>query len=193
MRDAFQAYSLERTVPQQRVRSSLPGGEGSAMVLVPGLVPGIPAYTVKIHAKFPGWDPAIRGVLHLHDLETGDLLAVMDSGHLTTVRTGVVGAVAADVLARPAAGLVAIIGAGAQGEEQLRCLELVRRLRRVSVYDIFPGQAEAFAGRMCGELSVPVEPADGVAEAVGEADVVVAATWSREPFLFPAWCRRGRT
>jgi ornithine cyclodeaminase len=34
------------------------------------------------------------------------------------------------------------------------------------------------------ELGVPVEPADDVEEAVKEADIVVAATWSREPFLF---------
>lgn len=57
---AFLAYSLLRNIPAQRVRSPLPSS-GSAMVLVPGLVPGIPAYTVKVHAKFPAQFPAIRG------------------------------------------------------------------------------------------------------------------------------------
>ena len=184
MSDAFKAYSLEREVPQRRVRSPLPGGEGGTMVLVPGLVPGIPDYTVKVHAKFPGRDPAIRGVLHLHDLETGELLAVMDSGHLTAARTGVAGAVATDVLARPDAGSAAIVGAGAQGEAQLRCLALVRRLGHVSVYDTSRERAGAFAGRMREELGVPVEPVSGVAGAVEGADVVTTATWSREPFLF---------
>jgi ornithine cyclodeaminase len=101
MREAFRAYSLEREVPQRRVRSPLPGGEGGAMVLVPGLVPGLPAYTVKVHAKFPGGVQAIRGVLLLHDLETGDLLAVMDSGHLTAARCVLRGSQAHNSLMRP--------------------------------------------------------------------------------------------
>jgi ornithine cyclodeaminase len=191
MRDAFRAYSMERKVPQRRVRSSLPGGEGRAMVLLPGLVPGIPAYTVKVHAKFPALDPAIRGILHLHDLETGDLLAVMDSGHLTAVRTGVAGAVAADVLARDHSESAAIVGAGAQGEAQLRCLALVRPLRRARAHDTSRRRAEAFAKRMREELGVPVEAAGDVEEAVEEADIVVAATWSREPFLFAGMVKAG--
>jgi len=46
-------------------------------------------------------------------------LAVMESSYLTALRTGLVGALGADVLARPNASTVAIIGAGAQGQAQL--------------------------------------------------------------------------
>ena len=52
----------------------------------------MPAYTVKVHAKFPAEQPAIRGVLCLHDAATGDLLAVMDSTYLTAARTESLGA-----------------------------------------------------------------------------------------------------
>src|SRR5688572_388607 len=83
LRSAFQAYSLERTIAAQRIPVPLPALAGSAMILVPGLAAGIPAYSVKVHAKFPGQTPAIRGVLLLHDLETGALLAIMDSTYLT--------------------------------------------------------------------------------------------------------------
>jgi len=57
------------------------------MLLAPGLVPGIPAYSVKVHAKFPGSNPAIQGVLILHDLATGRPLAIMESSYLTALRT----------------------------------------------------------------------------------------------------------
>jgi ornithine cyclodeaminase/alanine dehydrogenase-like protein (mu-crystallin family) len=110
---AFRDYSTSAD-RAQRVRSSL-GDRGSATVLFPGTVAGIPAYTVKVHAKFPDQRPAIRGVLCLHDADTGDLLAVMDSTHLTAVRTGLAGAIAADVLARAESDSVAVIGAGVQG------------------------------------------------------------------------------
>ncbi len=192
MRQAFQAYSLQRSLPAQRVRSLLPGQSvPGAMLLFPGLLPSIPAYTVKVHAKFPTQQPAIKGVLLLHDLQTGDLLAVMDSTAITAVRTGLAGAVAADVLARPDAFRVALIGAGAQGKWQLRSLALVRQLSQVLVYDIVAERAEAFACAMDAELPFAVRAAPSLAEATKDAEIIVTATWSREPFLLPYMVRLG--
>ncbi|NVJ21401.1 MULTISPECIES: ornithine cyclodeaminase family protein [Myxococcus] len=190
LREAFRTDALARTVAPQRVRAPL-HAEGTALAMLPGCLPGIPAYTVKVHAKFPARTPAIQGVVHLNDLVTGELLAVMDSGHLTAVRTGVMGALAADVLAREDASRVAIIGAGAQAVMQLKSLRLVRSLSHVRVHDTDPTRAFAFATRMYQELNLPVRPADSVAEAVEDADIVIAATWSRQPFLHAGMVRPG--
>ncbi|MBZ4398518.1 ornithine cyclodeaminase family protein [Myxococcus sp. AS-1-15] len=190
LREAFRTDALARTVAPQRIRAPL-HAEGTVMALLPGSLPGVPAYTVKVHSKFPARTPAIQGVLHLHDLVTGELMAVMDSGHLTAVRTGVVGALAADVLARPDASRVAILGAGVQGGIQLKSLRLVRSLSHVRVFDVDAGRANAFATRMYKDLSLPVRPAESVAEAVEDADIVVAATWSREPLLRSGMVRPG--
>lgn len=190
MREAFRTDALARTVAPQRSRVPL-HSEGTALVLFPGSLPGIPAYTVKVHAKFPGQTPAIQGVVQLHDLATGSLLAMMDSGHLTAVRTGVTGALAADVLARPEASRVALIGAGRQAVLQLKSLRLVRSLSHARVYDTEPARALAFATRMYKELSLPVRMADSVEEAVEDADIVVTATWSRQPFLHAGMVRPG--
>ncbi|XXF77731.1 ornithine cyclodeaminase family protein [Myxococcaceae bacterium GXIMD 01537] len=184
LREAFRTDALARTVVPQRARAPLHAG-GSAGVFFPGCMPGVPAYTVKVHARFPlpGNSPAAQSVVHVHDLATGALLAVMDAGHLTAVSTGVLGALAADVLARPDASRVAIIGAGAQGVVQLKSLRLVRSLSHVRVHDTEPGRAEAFAARMYHELRLPVHPAASVAEAVADADIIVTATPARQPFL----------
>lgn len=190
LRAAFGAYSTTPGLRAQRVRSSL-SDRGSATVLFPGTVAGIPAYSVKVHAKFPDQRPAIRGVLCLHDAHTGDLLAVMDSTHLTAVRTGLAGAIAADVLARSGADSVAVIGAGVQGEHQLRSLAMLRSVRRVLAYDTRPEQAQAFAVRMTAELRVPVDASDSLEAAVREADIILAATWARAPFLFLPMLRQG--
>jgi len=48
--------------PPVRIRTDLPG-PGTATCLMPGLLPGVPAYTVKVNAKFPGAVPALRGTL----------------------------------------------------------------------------------------------------------------------------------
>ncbi len=190
MRDAFRADAEARSVEPQRARAPL-HAEGSALVVFPGTLPGIPAYTVKVHARFPGRSPAIQGVVQLHDLETGALLAVMDSGHLTALRTGVVGALASDVLARQDASRVALIGAGPQASMQLKSLRLVRSLSHVRVHDVEVARAVDFAARMYQALKLPVRPAMSVEEAVEDADIVITATPSREPFLFPGMLRAG--
>lgn len=86
-------------IDAQRVRTDLPG-PGTATALIPGLVDGIPAYTVQVHAKFPSSRPALRGVVCLHDLQSGDLLAVLDSATVTAWRTGLAAALGTDILAR---------------------------------------------------------------------------------------------
>lgn len=179
---AFVAYSTHAGEKARRVRSSLPG-PGTVTVLFPGVTAGVPAYTVKVHAKFPDQTPAIRGVLCLHAVDTGELLAVMDSTHLTAVRTGLAGALAADVLAGKDADTVAVIGAGVQGRCQLRCLAAFRPLRRAAIYDVVPARAIALAQDMTSELGFPVTPSQSVADAVGDAGIVLTATWARDPFI----------
>jgi ornithine cyclodeaminase len=187
---AFVAYSADIGARARRVRSALPG-PGTATVLFPGVAPDVPAYTVKVHAKFPAQSPAIRGVLCLHAMETGDLLAVMDSTHLTAVRTGLAGALAAHVLARPDADTVAVVGAGVQGVHQLRSLAALRPLRRVLAYDVVPERGVAFARAMSEELRVSIEPAASLAAALTASGIVLAATWAREPFILPGMLAPG--
>ena len=137
LHQAFVSYSTLGARRAHRVRARL-GDDGTSTVLFPGITPGIPAFTVKVHAKFPGQGPAIRGVLCLHDLESGSLLAIMDSTYLTAVRTGLTGALAAHRLANPQAGDVLVVGAGVPGAEILPSLASLRPLRRVRVYDTIP-------------------------------------------------------
>ena len=190
MRNAFHDYSVRRVIPGRRFFTPL-DGPGDAMILAPGLTPDVPAYTVKVHAKFPDQQPAINGALLLHDLQTGRLLAVMDSTYLTAVRTGLGAALATDLLANPDAGSVTVIGAGVQGEFQLRYLSLLRPLTQVMVYDIDAERAEVYAARLSGELDISIKPCVSLAAAVSNAEIILTATWAKEPFLFPDMIRAG--
>jgi ornithine cyclodeaminase/alanine dehydrogenase-like protein (mu-crystallin family) len=181
MRDAFRAYFLERTTDARRLPVPLPEPAprgANAMILVPGLIPGIPAYTVKVHAKHPGCDPAIQGVIVLHDLATGVPLAILESTYLTAVRTGLAGALGAEILSRPGAHTAAIIGAGVQGALQLETLCLVRPITTVHVFDILPGKAEEFAWCHGSRLNLNILPVSDLHSALRSADVVVTSTWA---------------
>lgn len=178
------AYSSDSSIRARRTHSAIPGSTPhSVMIVFPGLVAGIPAYTVKINAKLPASTPSVRGLISLHDLDSGALLAVMDSIAITAIRTALVGALAAQALARPKIDTVAVIGAGVQGREQLRALSLVRSFRTVRVYDAFPERAVALAADLRSELEADLEIAASAQRAVEDADVVITATWAKAPFL----------
>ena len=166
-------------IAAQRVRTDLPG-PGTATALIPGLAEGVPAYTVKVNAKFPAAQPALRGVVCLHDARGGELLAVLDSATVTAWRTGLAAALATHVLARPAARTVAVVGAGAQADLVLRGLATLREWPRLTVCDLDPGRARVFAGRHPGG---PARLAADPRDAARDADIVVLATWSRTPLL----------
>jgi ornithine cyclodeaminase len=178
-------------VAPQRIRTDLPRA-GTATALIPGLIDGIPAYTVKVNAKFPDARPALRGVVCLHHLSDGELLALADSATVTAWRTGLSAALGTHTLARADATTIAVIGAGAQAELVLRGLAAFRRFSRLLVSDLDPHQAESFARRhaatVAGGSSEVVRDATVAARS---ADIVVTATWSREPLLGTADVRPG--
>jgi ornithine cyclodeaminase len=183
LRVAMCAYESS-PIAGRRAHSPLPAAAPhSVMIVFPGLVPGIPAYTVKINVKLPLSTPSVRGLIALHDLETGHLLAVMDSITITEVRTALVGALAAQTLARPDIRSVAILGAGVQGRAQLRALRLVRDFASVRVYDSRPERALALIADLSNEIPADFTIAPSVDAAVDHADVVITATWATSPIV----------
>nr|WP_202889583.1 ornithine cyclodeaminase family protein [Actinopolymorpha rutila] len=174
-------------VSPRRVRTDLPG-PGTATALLPGLVPGVPAYTVKVNAKFPGARPALRGLVCLHDLASGDLLAVLDSATVTAWRTGLAAALGTHLLARPEADRVGVVGAGAQADLVVRGLSALRTVRGLVVHDVDPERARALGeahahGATSDGGAVEVAVAADAAEVARRCGIVVLATWARSPLL----------
>ncbi|SDL01829.1 ornithine cyclodeaminase [Nonomuraea maritima] len=174
------------TVSGQRVRTDLPF-PGTATALIPGLLPGVEAYTVKVNAKFPHARPALRGVICLHSGADGELLALLDSATVTAWRTGLAAALGTDLLSRPGAdAVIGVVGAGAQAELMVRGLRALGRRGELVVHDTDPDRAAAFADDHGGKV------AGSAAEVAAGADVVLLATWSRAALLGLADARPGQ-
>jgi alanine dehydrogenase len=120
-------------------------------------------------------------VTPLFDADSGELLAVLDGAHMNPYKTGAVGAVGVDALAREDASSLAIIGSGSQARGQLRAAATVRDLDTVWVYSPTKDNREAFAGEMDRELDASVAAVASAAAAIEEADIVVTATTAAEP------------
>ena len=105
-------------------------------------------------------------------------------GSLTAVRSEAERAVAEEVLARPDAGDLAILGSGAQARAHLEAMAEVRPVRRVRVWSRTAANAEAFAVWARQLLpGVEVEAAATVSAALAGADLVCTTTASHEPLV----------
>jgi alanine dehydrogenase len=167
----------------QPVRTMLPVAEHQGFFAV------MPAYTGALGAKLVTFYPGNRGIPTHHALillfrpETGEPLATLDGRLITEMRTAAVSAVATQLLARPDASVLAILGSGVQARSHLEALRLVREFGDARVWS--PRNALAFAERFGVRAVASAE------EAVRGADVVVVATTSRTPVLFGEWLSPG--
>jgi ornithine cyclodeaminase len=114
----------------------------------------------------------------------------MENSYLTALRTGLVGALGADVLARRDASTIAIIGAGAQGRAQLAALRHVRTLSALRIFDAVSDAAHRLASDPAS-AGLDVMVAVDLDEALDGADIVVASTWAAKPFLYRRHLRPG--
>ena len=183
---AFRAHAAATAIPPGVLGTHVAGG--GFHVKTAGLGGDHPRYAAKINANFPANParhglPTIQGVVALQDAADGRLLALMDSGELTALRTAAATAVAAKYLARSDSATVAIIGCGLQGRYQLRALRRVLPLRRVLAWDDDRDAARAYAAEMSAGRDIVVVPAADHRSAARGADVIVTCTPSRTPVL----------
>jgi ornithine cyclodeaminase/alanine dehydrogenase-like protein (mu-crystallin family) len=131
---------------------------------------GVPAWMVTVRAE-TGKGP--RSMLQLHDAATGQLLAMMEAGHLMMLRASLLSALAADVLARPDAKNVAVLGAGAAASSALKALRLVRSIEFVWIHEKNVVDNFELSRKLQTTLSMAVAASDTAQEAVADADIVV--------------------
>ena len=120
-------------------------------------------------------------VLPLYDAESGEPLALLDGASLNPFKTGAVGAVGVDALARTDASTLGIVGSGAQARGQLRAAVTVREFERVDVYSPTKEHRERFAAEMGDRVEPTVAAVASSDAAVEDSDVVITATNADEP------------
>ncbi|MDQ2943963.1 MAG: ornithine cyclodeaminase family protein, partial [Candidatus Dormibacteraeota bacterium] len=164
-------------------------GERGLLGAMAGYVPGI-ALEVKLVSVFPGNHdhglPSHQGLIMVFDEDTGTPLALMDGSYITAMRTGGTAAVAARLLAREDASVLAILGAGVQGGSHLETFARIRDFKEIRVASRDSNKAQALAARHPRAVV-----AGSFEAAVRGADVVACCTDAREPILGREWLKPG--
>ena len=144
---ALVAFSAGMTSVPPRTAAHVPDrGLLGAMV---GHVPGA-GLGAKLVSVFPQNDqqglPSHQALIAIFDETDGTPIAVMDGTYITAIRTGGAAAVAARVLAREGAKVLAILGAGVQGGSHLETFP--RTNRQVTRWKTLPRLASCTTVRM---------------------------------------------
>jgi ornithine cyclodeaminase len=186
---------LSQGVTRQLLRSILPLEGERLFGVMPGALGGDQPFGAKLVSVFPQnvarGGQSHQGIVVLFDATTGAPVCVVDAGEVTAIRTAAASAVATEVLARPDARRLAIIGSGEQARNHALAIALVRSLEAVTIWARNPQRAEHCAQQVSRTLKIPVEVCDGAEEAVSEADIICTVTAAHEPVLLGRWVRAG--
>jgi alanine dehydrogenase len=188
VRDGFVAYARgEWSMPPKVYVPAYPAGDFRAM---PAL--GAGHASLKWVTSYPGNParglPTVTGVVLLSDASDGHLVAMLDAGAVTALRTGAAAVLAAETLGRgenenDSPITTAVIGAGVNGRAAARTF--VARGREVMLWDVNGDRAAAAAA----ELGARVAPSR---EEALSADQVVTVTPGHEVLFLEGSLRPGQ-
>lgn len=171
----------------------MPAGQDATLLLMPAWMPGRFVGT-KVAQVFPDNGalglPSVQSIYLLFSGRTGQLLATLDGGVLTTRRTVAASSLAVRHMARPDATRLLIIGTGQVARELAASHTAVRPIRTVAVWGRDAARAAALAIEL-GRQGFDAEPVTDLPGAVAAADIVSCCTLSRTPIVQGTWLSPG--
>jgi ornithine cyclodeaminase len=119
----------------------------------------------------------------LYNGRTGEIVALVNMGYLSSLRTGAASGVAAKCLAPPRSEVLGLIGPGWQATFQLEAIAGVSPIRQVLLFGRNPKKRKAFVREMRSKVSVDWKEASSLEEVEAESDILVLATNSTVPII----------
>jgi len=136
-----------------------------------------------------------QGAMYFHVLlynaETAAPLALIEANHLGQIRTGAASGAATALLAPHEVEKVALIGSGFQAWTQLEAVLAVRQPRQVSVFSRKSDKRRSFADKASQAFGVQTTAASSAEECVRGAQIVITATYAKDPVLESEWVEDG--
>jgi len=123
------------------------------------------------------------GVVVLQDSEHGDVVAIIDAGSITAIRTAATSAAATKALARRDASVLAVLGTGTQARPHLLAMAELGGIREARIVGRTRGRAETLAAELAGRVPFALRAVADVDEGLRGADVVVTVTSATEPIV----------
>lgn len=180
LREAFAEFAAGRAKHQPRRRLALDSGATlHSMTGACGKYFGTKIYTTHPqHGAF--------FTVMLYDAATARPLAQFEANALGQIRTGAVSGVAADLLAPKKAVSVGCIGSGFQAHTQIEAIAAVRQIESVRIWSRTAEKRETFSRQIRTALNLPAEAAASAEAAATGVDILITATWAKDPVVSEA-------
>ncbi|HEX9942697.1 MAG TPA: ornithine cyclodeaminase family protein [Thermoanaerobaculia bacterium] len=200
VRESFKSYSLGRANIPPVQHLEMPARQHGALHIKTGHVEPFDFCLVKVASTFPENTrrtpptPSINGVIMVFSAIDGEPLAVLeDRAWITQARTAGAGAVAAELLARPGAATLGLIGSGTQARLQARAiLHVLPDIERILVWGRTPENVRRFVDEVrASRPRLTVEAKATPEEVARVADILVTATYASEPVVRGEWLPKG--
>lgn len=173
---------------ENMVKTHATWADGSTLHAIGAIFPKLGVVGTKTWAHTEG---GAMPLLLLLDAANGSVLAIIEAFALGQMRTGGISGLGADVMARPDATRMAMIGAGKQSLAQVAAVAAVRQLTRVAVWSPTALNREALADKVERVLGVEAVATHTLDKALEGADIVTLATRAREPLITADMLARG--
>ena len=153
---------------------------------------GIKAVTVYKSNPAQYGLPTTLGTILVQDNQTGQVVAAMDGGYLTAVRTGAVTGVATKHMARAGAEVAGVLGAGVQARQQAVAIATASDVKTILSYSLEPeGERREFGAWVSEQTGLEVVLASDGETLCRESDVVSLATTAATPIVNGDWWKPG--
>jgi alanine dehydrogenase len=187
-------YSTGKAVMPVRLVVPLPQIQGR-ITSMPGYLHQDRALGMKVVTYFqdnPKQNlPAILATIMLFSADSGKMIAAMDGGYITAIRTACASALATKVLAKPDTPVLGILGAGVQARAHILALTRVRRLSRIKLYSPSGKSALSIKQELEKPCGLPIDVVNSPQDAVRDSDLLVTVTTAKEPIVKPEWLKPG--
>jgi alanine dehydrogenase len=194
LEQAHVQYSTGKAVMPVRLVVPLPQIQGR-ITSMPGYLSDDKALGMKVVTYFqdnPKQDlPAILATIMLFSAETGKMIAAMDGGYITAIRTACASALATKALANPETPVLGILGAGVQARAHILALARVRQFTRIKLYSPSGKSASNIKAELEQRSGVPFDVVRSAEDAVRDSDLLVTVTTATKPILKADWLKPG--
>jgi ornithine cyclodeaminase/alanine dehydrogenase len=194
LEQAHVQYSTGRVVMPVRLVTPLPQIQGR-ITSMPAYLDGDRSLGMKVVTYFPNNPkrqmPTILATVMLFSPETGKMIATMDGGYITAIRTACVSAIATKTLANPETPILGVLGAGVQARSHIRALTRIRKFSEIKIFDVSEAASENLQRSLQEEIDVELRIVRSAFDAVQNSDVLVTVTTAKEPILKADWLKPG--
>jgi ornithine cyclodeaminase/alanine dehydrogenase-like protein (mu-crystallin family) len=187
--EAYKQLTLGNALVPQRIaiRDPSPG----LTLIMPGIIGGkmnaLATKIVSVYKQNPEKynKPTVLAKIMIQDINTGDIVGIMDGSLITAMRTGAATGVSVKYLARNNSNTLGIYSAGVQARKQVVAVYwgLKEKLEKCKVFDPKKNVALEFKEEIERELGIEVEIVESGDDLLSKSEIIVAATTSTTPLF----------